>query len=79
MTAEWNGLANTVEGRELTTVIAQEIQPIIPHAVYSYDAKLRPEDEELTPLLGLDALAITCHLILAVQELDQRLKTLEQP
>jgi hypothetical protein len=78
ITAEWNGLANTREGERLTSVIAQELQTVIPDAVYKYRTKLRDEDEDAAELLGIDPMALTCHLILAIQQLEARLKILEQ-
>ena len=75
--AEWNGLAGTSEGKRLTSVVAQELQAIIPDAVSPYRARLRPEDSEDVELLGLEPMAIVSHLILAVQQLEKRLKTLE--
>jgi hypothetical protein len=78
ISAEWNGLASTREGERLTSIIAQELQAVIPDAVYPYRAKLRADDDEQTELLGYDQMALTCHLILAVQQLERRLKDLEQ-
>jgi hypothetical protein len=78
ITAEWNGLANTREGLKVTSVLAQELREVIPDAVEPYRTKLRPEDEEDTELLSIDPMAITAHLILAIQQLEQRLKILEQ-
>jgi hypothetical protein len=78
ITAEWNGLAGTQAGKRLTSVIAQDLQAVIPDAVSPYRAKLRPEDDEDVELLGLEPMAITAHLILAIQQLERRLKTLEQ-
>ena len=77
VTAEWNGLAGTSEGKRLTSVIAQELQAVIPDAVSPYRAKLRPEDNEEVELLGLEPMAIISHLILAVQQLARRVEELE--
>jgi len=78
ITAEWNGLADTREGLPLTSIIAQELQEVIPGAVYPYRAKLRAEDADETELLGYDQMAIVSHLILAVQELARRLALVEE-
>ena len=78
VTAEWNGLANTRDGERFTGVIAQELQSIMPEAVAPYRALLKPEDQEPTELLGYDSMAIISHLILAIQQLEQRLKAVEQ-
>gem|GEM_PF-6118971 len=59
-------------------MIAQELREIIPDAVTPYHAKLNPLDESLTELLGYDSMAITSHLILAVQQLERRLAAAEQ-
>ena len=77
ITAEWNGLASTREGERLTSVIAQELQEVMPEGVAPYRTKLRPEDDEDTELLGIDPMAIIAHLILSIQQLNQRLKALE--
>jgi hypothetical protein len=79
ITAEWNGLADTREGQRVVSIIAQELQSVIPDAVAPFRAKLRPGDSEETELLAYDPMAITAHLILAVQQLEQRLRVLEQP
>jgi hypothetical protein len=78
ITAEWNGLASTREGERMISVIAQDLQQVIPEAVKPYRAKLRLEDTDDTELLSVDSLAITAHLILAIQQLERRLKALEQ-
>ena len=77
ITAEWNGLANTREGERLVSVIAQELREVIPDAVAPYRTKLRPEDEEGVELLSIDPMALISHLILSIQQLNQRLKALE--
>jgi hypothetical protein len=77
ITAEWNGLANTREGERLVSVVAQELREVIPDAVAPYRTKLRPEDEEAVELLSVDPMAIIAHLILSIQQLNQRLKALE--
>jgi Chaperone of endosialidase len=77
ITAEWNGLASTREGERLTSVIAQELREVIPDAVTPYRTKLGPEDEEDVELLSIDPMALISHLILSIQQLNQRLKALE--
>jgi hypothetical protein len=76
--AEWNGLANTREGERVVSIPAHELREIIPDAVAPYRTKLHPEDNEETELLSYDPMAITAHLILAVQQLHQRLIVLEE-
>lgn len=77
ISAEWNGLANTREGERLVSVVAQELREVIPDAVAPYRTKLRPEDEDDVELLSVDPMAIIAHLILSIQQLNQRLKALE--
>jgi len=74
---EYNGLAGFAEGSRGANVIAQELQPVLPHAVFSCRARLQPEEEE-TDLLCVSPAEITLHLVLAVQELSRRLETLEE-
>jgi hypothetical protein len=76
--AEWNGLAYTREGERVVSILAHELREVIPDAVAPFRTKLRAEDSEETELLGYDAMAITAHLILAVQQLHQRLIVLEE-
>jgi hypothetical protein len=59
-------------------VIAQELQTVVPDAVHPFPARVRPEDSEDTQFLSIDPMAITAHLILAVQQLQRRLKEVEQ-
>jgi hypothetical protein len=70
---EWNGLASTNEGEPIVSVIAQDLQAVIPDAIHPFPARLQPEDTELTDILGFDPMAIVAHLILAVQQLNQQL------
>jgi hypothetical protein len=78
ISAEWNGLANTRAGERVVSIIAQELQTVMPDAVAPFRAKLRPEDSMETELLAFDPMAIVSHLILAVQQLERRLKDVEQ-
>ncbi len=75
---EYNGLCGFTAGERGSSVIAQELQKVLPDAVYPIETMLRPEDSEPTELLALNAMAITAHLILAIQELGRRLKAMEQ-
>jgi hypothetical protein len=78
--AEWNGLLNKTAGQPMVSVIAQELAEVIPEAVspLPLPVKLRPEDTEGIELLAIDHMAMISHLLLAVQQLDKRLKALEK-
>ena len=75
--AEWNGLLGKRLGEPILSVIAQEAQAVAPDAVYSFRARLNRHDENETELLAVEPLALIAHLILAVQQLEKRLKALE--
>ena len=75
--AEWNGLLGKRLGEPILSVIAQEAQAVAPDAVYSFRARLNRGDENDTELLAVEPLALIAHLILAVQQLEKRLKALE--
>lgn len=77
VTAEYNGLADTREGTKLVTLVAQEVAKVMPDIVHTWRAKLHPNDEEETELLNYDTNPILMHAILAIQQLDKRLKALE--
>ena len=72
---EYTGM-DVFQGRAVS-LIAQELQEVAPQAVQKQHAKLRIEDTEFTELLTFNPTEITMHLILAVQQLEQRIKTLE--
>ena len=76
--AEWNGALGKPKGGKLISVITQEIQPVIPEAVYVSPVKLYPDDKTETNVLWLEAMPIVAHLILAVQQLKARIEQLEQ-
>lgn len=76
--AEWNGALGKTKGEKLVSVIAQEVEPILPEAVCRVRTKLRRDDEAETDVLGLEPMAITAHLILAVQQLQARIEELEK-
>jgi len=74
---EYNGLCGFPAGKRAASVIAQELQDVLPDAVYPIRTVLRPGDNEAAELLAFDPMTITAHLILAVQQLAQRLKAME--
>jgi hypothetical protein len=72
--AEYNGLAGTAAGRRILSAIAQELQAVIPEAVCPYAARLNSNDLEPTDLLSLDWVPVLFQAVLAIQQLDERLK-----
>jgi endosialidase-like protein len=74
---EWNGLGGYRQGQKNVAVIAQELREVLPDCVYPIRTKMRPEDAEDTEILGYEPLHILFHLVLAVQQLEKRLKALE--
>jgi len=74
---EYGGQCGFTSGTRGAAVVAQEFQAVLPDYVSTFPTKLHPEDKESTPLLTYDPAVLTCHLILAVQELSRRLKVLE--
>ena len=75
---EFNGLAGTNEGEHGASVLAQDLQSILPGSVFTYRARLHSEDEEMTDLLSYNPQEITSHLILAVQQLDRAVQELNK-
>ena len=60
--AEWNGMCGKKLGEPIVSVIAQELQQVIPDAVYPFPARMRPGDAADTELLGVEQMAIIAHL-----------------
>ena len=65
------------DGKKSVAIIAQELQPVLPDCVYTMPTKLQPEDQAAIDLFCYDPTHILFHLVLAVQELERRLKALE--
>jgi hypothetical protein len=74
---EWNGLAHTAAGKRGASLVAQELQRVLPTAVETYYDRLRPEDDEDTELLHIDSTEILMQLILAVQQLSAEVRALK--
>lgn len=74
---EYNGLAGTKVGKRAVSVVAQDIQEILPGAIEPCRRKLYPTASEETEILGITTNEILFQTILAVQQLDSRLKKLE--
>jgi hypothetical protein len=81
--AEWNGLGGHRSGQRVVSLVAQELQKILPDTIVPYKAKLRKSvdgewgDEE-TELLSYEPTEIVMHMIVSLQQLYQRLSKLEQ-
>jgi hypothetical protein len=71
--AEYNGLNNTPKGARVVSVVVEDLKKILPHCVPSGKGKLRETDEEETEILGFNPHEIFFHLILAVQQLAEKL------
>jgi hypothetical protein len=69
--AEWNGLGDTTKGKRIVSILAQELQKVLPGAVHSYRT---PSDEEW---LGYNPEELQMQAILAIQQLSRRLEALE--
>jgi hypothetical protein len=82
---KYNGLYDTADdGIDKVGIIANELQGVIPQAVYGVKGKLHPEDEEtsdilhydLTPLVMANTNAIK-EVVATVDDLLLRVKKLE--
>jgi hypothetical protein len=73
----YNGCANLSAGLRGVSLIAQDLQEISAVSVRTWRAKLHPDDEEETDLLNYDPTEIVMHLVLAIQQLEKRLRALE--
>jgi hypothetical protein len=67
--AEYNGLANTIDGQRVVSFVADEVRSIVPHAVGSARRRLRKDDADETDVLDLNIHEILMHAILAIQQL----------
>jgi hypothetical protein len=57
----------------MVSLLAEEVQKVLPHTVYSKKGKLRETDEEDTDILYFNPHEVIFHLILAVQQLSAQL------
>jgi hypothetical protein len=76
--AEWNGLGGHKSGERVVSLIAQELQKVLPGTIVRYHARLRTSvdgewGEEETELLSYEPTEILMHLILAVQQISAAL------
>jgi hypothetical protein len=75
---EWNGACGHREGQRSASILAQELQAILPDSIFTMPGqRLHPEGAETIDLLCFDPIQLTAHLILAVQQLSKRLAALE--
>jgi hypothetical protein len=92
--AEYNGLAHTPDGLRVVSLNPEEIRTIVPDCVTTARCKLQTElsnyadegpeppaplfEEPYTDVLHVNPHEIFYHMLLAIQQLDQRLATLEK-
>ncbi len=69
---EYNGACGFKNGKRSASIIAQELREVLPDAVYTSPTA------EVGDLLCFDPMQIIAHLILATQQLERRLKDVEQ-
>ncbi len=74
-----NGLAGTPAGESDIGVIAQEILPVAPYTVSTYDTKLNPNDATTTSLYRFNASALTFALINGVKNIAQVINLTSAP
>ena len=82
---KWNGLYDTIDtGKDVVGIIANELQKIVPEAIYSLKGKLHKDDTEeidilhydLTPIVMVHNNAIN-ELVVTLNDLSARVKRLE--
>ena len=72
--AEWSPLAKVNVGKRLVSILAQELQTILPGAVEPYRGPNSGDPE----LLSYNPTEILLQAVLAIQQMDRRLKALEK-
>lgn len=77
ITYDYNGLGGLPEGPGGISIVAQELQSVLPECVGSYDGYLDPADEEPTKIFNYNGHAMTFVLINAIKELHTRIAALE--
>ena len=74
--SEYNGHALTPEGSRVVSFDPEKLSKILPSAVSSVRGKLRREDLEETDIKGVNIHEVIFHLILAVQQQEERIEAL---
>lgn len=75
---QYNGKGGTViDDKNYVGMIAQDVQPVTPYMVYTYEAKLEETDTETTEILAMNNGPMVYMLMNAVRELATRVETLE--
>lgn len=67
---KWNGLYDTQDtGRDVIGIIANQLQGVIPEAVYALKGRLRPDDPEETDILHYDIAPLVMTNVNAIKDL----------
>lgn len=76
--AVYNGNGGTPKGQRVVSLIAEEVEKVLPHCVSKQKGKLRTGDKKDSDLYGLNFHEIILHLILSVQELSEEVEKLRK-
>jgi hypothetical protein len=71
--AEWNGEGHSVKGQRLVSVLAHELQTVLPNAVSSFHGPCEGDET----YLNYNPNEVLFQAVLALQQLDERLRKLE--
>jgi hypothetical protein len=82
---KWNGLYDTEDsGKDVIGLIANQLQGVIPEAVYALKGRLRPDDPDETDILHYDLTPVVMshanaikELVATVNDLDARVRAIE--
>lgn len=75
--AEYNGLNQLPKGQRVVSMDAAKVRELVPNAVGTERNKARVDDKDVTEFLTLNTHEIFYHMLLAIQQLDARLKKFE--
>jgi Chaperone of endosialidase len=74
----YNGKAETpMDGKEYVGMIGQDVEPVAPYMISTYQGKLEPTDPDPTTILSMNNSSMVYALINAVKELADRVAALE--
>lgn len=76
--ATYNGNGGTIKGERIVSLVAEEVEAVLPHTVKKYRGKMRHNDKHDSDLYHFNPHEIIFQLILAVQELDKEVKELRK-